>query len=43
MIQMRLVPPLHPAATSLDVMVSDGRRQVSATVPLNWLPLGNNR
>jgi hypothetical protein len=43
MVQMRLVPPLHPAATSLDVIVSDGRRQVSATVPLDWLPLGNTR
>ncbi len=43
MIQMRLVPPLHPAATALDVMVSDGIRQVSATVPLNWLPTGNTR
>jgi hypothetical protein len=43
MIQMRLVPPLHPAATSLDVIVSDGLRQVSATVPLNWLPMGDTR
>ena len=43
MIQMRLVPPLHPAATSLDVIVSDGRRQVSATVPLDWLPTGSTR
>jgi hypothetical protein len=43
MIQMRLVPALHPAATSLDVIVSDGRRQVSATVPLDWLPMGNPR
>lgn len=43
MIQMRLVPPLHPAATSLDVMVSDGSRQVSATVPLDWLPTGDIR
>ena len=40
MIQMQLVPALHPAATSLDVIVSDGRRQVSATVPLDWLPWG---
>jgi hypothetical protein len=38
MIQMQLVPPLHPAATALDVIVSDGSRQVSATVPLDWLP-----
>jgi len=38
MIQMHLVPPLHPAATALDVIVSDGGRQVSATVPLDWLP-----
>lgn len=43
MIQMRLVPPLHPAATSLDVIVSDGSRQVSATVPLDWLPTGDIR
>jgi hypothetical protein len=43
MIQMRLVPPLHPAATSLDVIVSDGSRQVSATVPLDWLPSGDTR
>jgi hypothetical protein len=37
MIQLRFVPPLHPAATSLEVMVSDGSRQVAATVPLDWL------
>jgi hypothetical protein len=43
MIQMQLVPPLHPAATALDVIVSDGSRQVSATVPLDWLPSGDTR
>jgi hypothetical protein len=43
MIQLRLVPPLHPAAVSLEVMVSDGTRQVSATVPLDWLPPGSTR
>jgi hypothetical protein len=40
MIQIELAPPLHPAATSLDVIVTDGTRQVSATVPLSWLPVG---
>jgi hypothetical protein len=43
MIQMRLLPPLHPAAVSLEVMVSDGARAVSATVPLDWLPPGRTR
>jgi hypothetical protein len=43
MIQLRLVPPLHPAASSLEVMVSDGSRQVSATVPLDWWPLERTR
>ncbi len=38
MIQMQLVPPLHPAADALEVIVSDGARQVSATAPLAWLP-----
>jgi hypothetical protein len=36
MIQMYLTPPLHPAATSLDVILTGASRRVRATVPLNW-------
>ena len=36
MIKMYLTPPLHPAATALDVIVTGPRSRVSATVPLRW-------
>jgi hypothetical protein len=36
MIQMHLTPPLHPAATSLEVIVTGTSRRVRATVPLAW-------
>jgi hypothetical protein len=35
-----LIPPLHPAATSLDVILTGPTTQASATIPLNWQPLG---
>jgi hypothetical protein len=38
MIKMYLTPPLHPEATSLDVILSGPGRQVQATVPLDWGP-----
>ena len=36
MIKMYLTPPLHPEATSLDVIVSGSGCRVQATVPLDW-------
>ena len=36
MIKMYLTPPLHPAATALDVFVTGPHHQVQATVPLRW-------
>jgi hypothetical protein len=36
MIKMYLTPPLHPEATSLDVIVSGPGCRVQATVPLDW-------
>ena len=36
MIKMYLTPPLHPAATALDVFVTGPCHQVRATVPLRW-------
>jgi hypothetical protein len=36
MIKMYLTPPLHPAATALDVIVTGPDRQIRATVPLGW-------
>ena len=36
MIKMYLTPPLHPGATSLDVILSGPRCRVQATVPLDW-------
>lgn len=36
MIQMQLTPPLHPAATSLEVIVTGTSSQLRATVPLDW-------
>jgi hypothetical protein len=38
MIKMYLTPPLHPEATSLDVIVSGPGCRVQATVPLDWEP-----
>jgi hypothetical protein len=37
MIQMQLTPPLHPAASSLEVIVTGTSREVRATVPLDWM------
>lgn len=36
MAQLRLTPPLHPAATSLEVIVTGMSSRVRATVPLDW-------
>ena len=36
MVKMHLTPPLHPAATALDVFVTGLHHQVQATVPLRW-------
>ncbi len=36
MIKMYLTPPLHPAASALDVVVTGPDRRVRATVPLGW-------
>jgi hypothetical protein len=36
MIKMYLTPPLHPEATSLDVILSGPGCRVHATVPLDW-------
>ncbi len=36
MIKMYVTPPLHPAATALDVFVTGPRHRVRATVPLRW-------
>jgi hypothetical protein len=38
MIKMYLTPPLHPEATSLDVILSGPGCLVRATVPLDWEP-----
>jgi hypothetical protein len=38
MIKMYLTPPLHPGATSLDVILSGPGCRVQATVPLDWEP-----
>jgi hypothetical protein len=35
-LQLRLVPPLHPDATSLEVTLAGPTGQVTATVPLDW-------
>jgi len=35
-LQLCLKPPLHPRATSLEVILSGPSGQVSATVPLDW-------
>ena len=36
MIKMYLTPPLHPEATSLEVIVTGPASRVRATVPLGW-------
>lgn len=36
-IELQLTPPLHPDATSLEVMLTGRSGQVSVTVPLRWL------
>jgi hypothetical protein len=38
MIKIYLTPPLHPEATSLDVILSGPQCRVQATVPLDWEP-----
>ena len=38
MIKMYLTPPLHPAATALEVIVTGPTSRVRATVPLGWTP-----
>ena len=38
MIKIYLTPPLHPEATSLDVILSGPECRVQATVPLDWEP-----
>ena len=40
MIKMYLTPPLHPAATALEVIVTGPTSRVRATVPLGWTPAG---
>jgi hypothetical protein len=35
--EMRLFPPLHPDATSLEVTLTGATGQVTATMPLGWL------
>jgi hypothetical protein len=37
MIQMQLTPPLHPAATSIEVIVTGTTGRVRAVVPLSWM------
>ena len=34
---LRLVPPLHPDATSLELILSGRSGQVTATMPLDWM------
>jgi len=36
MIRLHLTPPLHPAATSLEVIITGISSRVRAVVPLNW-------
>ena len=40
MIRMYLTPPLHPAATALDVIVTGAASEIRATVPLDWAATG---
>jgi hypothetical protein len=35
-LELRMVPPLHPDATSLEVTLAGPSGQVTATVPLDW-------
>jgi hypothetical protein len=34
-----LIPPLHPMATSLDIILTGPTARATATVPLRWQPL----
>jgi hypothetical protein len=43
MIKMYLTPPLHPAASDLEVIVAGPDRRVRATVPLGWTANGPGR
>lgn len=36
---LALIPPLHPAATSLDIVLTGPTARTAATVPLRWQPL----
>ena len=40
MIQMHLTPPLHPSASSLEVIISGTRSEIRAAVPLDWMDGG---
>jgi hypothetical protein len=40
MIQIRLTPPLHPAASWLEVIVTATHSKVRVTVPLDWMTQG---
>lgn len=40
MIQMHLTPPLHPAASSLEVIITGTRHKICAAVPLDWMDGG---
>jgi hypothetical protein len=42
MIQMQLTPPLHPAATSLEVIVTGRTSRVRAAVALSWMSTGGS-
>jgi len=40
---LRFTPALHPAATSIDVVLIGQRGQVTVTLPLDWTPLDRTR
>lgn len=40
MIQMHLTPPLHPASSSLEVIITGTRSEIRAALPLNWMDGG---
>jgi len=40
MIQMHLTPPLHPSASSVEVIISGTRSEIRAAVPLDWMDGG---
>ena len=37
MIQLHLTPPLHPAARSVEVIVTGTRHEIRAVMPLDWM------